>query len=132
MDRFSRACLIAALMLLPLPAVAQDSAAGEIVFKKCAACHAIGEGAKNRVGPELNGLIGRPAGTINGFKYSPAMLSSGLVWDAATLANYLKSPKDLVPKTKMAFAGLKADEDIANIIAYIAQFDASGAKVAGQ
>jgi cytochrome c len=124
--------VLAALILLPVPGMAQDLAAGETVFKKCAACHAVGEGAKNRVGPVLNGVVGRPAGTIEGFKYSPAMLESGLVWDEATLATYLKSPKDLVPKTKMAFAGLKEDADIANLVAYLKQFAADGTKVAAQ
>lgn len=120
---------IAALILLPAHGMAQDITAGETVFKKCAACHAVGEGAKNRVGPELNGLIGRPAGQVEGFKYSSAMVESGLVWDEATLATYIKGPKDLVPKTKMAFAGLKQDADILNLVAYLKEFAEDGSKV---
>ncbi len=129
MPRRLLTAFIAALILLPAPGMAQDIAAGEAVFKKCAACHAVGEGAKNRVGPVLNSVIGRPAGKVEGFKYSSAMADSGLVWDEATLANYLRSPKDLVPKTKMAFAGLKEDADILNLVAYLKQFADDGTKV---
>ena len=114
------------------PAFAQDGdvAAGETVFKKCAACHAVGEGAKNKVGPMMNGLIGRTAGTAEGFKYSPAMIAAGeggLVWNAETIASYLKDPKGFVPKNKMAFAGLKKDDEIANVIAYLATFSPEAA-----
>lgn len=117
---------LAALFSLGLfaPAQAQDDqiAAGEKVFKKCAACHAIGEGATNRVGPELNGLIGRTAGTAPGFTYSDAMKaagSGGLVWSSETLHTYLESPKTMIPGNKMTFAGLKKPEDRDAVIAYI-------------
>ncbi len=103
---------------------AQDAAAGEKVFAKCKACHVADE-AKNKVGPSLLGLIGRTAGTHAGFKYSPAMMDAGkggLIWDDAKLTEYLKNPKALVKGTKMAFAGLKEDADIANLIAYLKQF----------
>ncbi|MBN9317864.1 MAG: cytochrome c family protein [Devosia sp.] len=107
---------------------AQDAVAGATVFKKCMSCHAVGEGAKNKVGPELNGVIGRPVASISGYNYSAAMKGSGLTWDEATLIEFLKGPKALVPGTKMAFAGLKTDADIANVVAYLKQFaaDSSG------
>ncbi|WP_245571373.1 c-type cytochrome [Neorhizobium alkalisoli] len=102
----------------------QDAAAGEKVFAKCKACHLI-DSDKNRVGPSLMGVIGRTAGTFGDFKYSTAMVDAGkngTVWDEATLATYLRDPKASVKGTKMAFVGLKADEDIANVIAYLKQF----------
>ncbi len=101
------------------PAMADgDAAAGEKVYRKCKACHALEEG-KNKVGPSLFGVIGREAGAVEGFKYSKAMMESGLTWDDETLEKYLTKPKDLVPKTKMSFAGLKKEDDIENVIAYI-------------
>ncbi len=98
-------------------------AAGKAVFKKCAACHQVGEGAKHRVGPVLNGIIGRTAGTAEGFNYSPAMKDAGaggLVWSAETMAQYMKDPKGFVPKNKMSFAGLKKDDEIAALVAFLA------------
>jgi cytochrome c len=106
------------------PSQAQDASAGEKVFAKCKACHVANE-AKNKVGPSLLGVIGRTAGTVEGFKYSPAMVDAGkggLVWDEAKLTEYLHAPKEVVKGTKMAFAGLKADADILNLIAYLKQF----------
>ncbi len=101
------------------PAMAEgDAAAGEKVFKKCKACHTLVEGKKTG-GPSLFGVSGRAAGTAEGYKYSKALLASGLTWDDETLAKYLTKPKALVPKTKMSFAGLKKEGDIANVIAYI-------------
>lgn len=116
--------LIAAMLAtvaFSLPVAAQDAAAGKDVFKKCAACHVAVE-AKNRVGPHLVGIVGRKAGSVEGFKYSEAMAAKGaegLVWDEASIADYMRDPKGFVPKNKMAFAGLKKDEDIANLIAYL-------------
>ncbi|WP_296715430.1 cytochrome c family protein [Rhodoblastus sp.] len=104
-----------------------DPKAGEIVFNKCRQCHHIGKGATNFYGPVLNGLIGRPAGTVPGYNYSEANKHSGKVWDVVTLTSYLKQPQHDVPATYMTFTGLKGDQDIANVIAYIAQFDRSGA-----
>lgn len=97
-----------------------DAKAGAMVFKKCAACHTATE-AKNKVGPSLMGIIGRPVATVEGFKYSEAMktFGAGKTWDEASLTTYLASPKDIVPKTKMAFAGLKKPEDIANVVEYL-------------
>ena len=117
-------------LMLPLfvvPAFADgDPAAGEVVFKKCMACHAVGEGAKNKVGPELNGIFGKPAaGRDDGYAYSGGLKDAGaggLVWTPETLAKWLHKPKDVVANTKMTFAGLTEDADIANVIAYLATF----------
>ncbi|MER9214805.1 cytochrome c family protein [Mesorhizobium sp. M0663] len=103
---------------------AQDAAAGEKVFAKCKVCH-VADKDQNKVGPSLNGVIGRTAGTHPGFSYSKAMTEagkSGVKWDEATLTTYLRDPKAMVKGTKMAFVGLKKDEDIANVIAYLKQF----------
>jgi cytochrome c len=104
--------------------LAQDAAAGEKVFAKCKACH-VADTDQNKIGPTLKGVIGRTAGTFEGYKFSPAMVEAGkggLVWDDATLTEYLKAPKTMVKGTKMAFAGLKKDEDLADVIAYLKQF----------
>jgi cytochrome c len=104
-------------------ASAQDAAAGEKVFAKCKVCHVI-DAPTNRVGPSLHGVIGRTAGTVEGFKYSESLVQhgkDGLVWSNETLETYLTDPKAFVPKNKMAFPGLKKPEDRANIIAYIDQ-----------
>lgn len=108
------------------PAVDADlAAAGEKVFKKCAACHKVGDGAKNASGPMLNGVVGRAVAAAEGFKYSPAMTEAGaggMVWDAATIDAYLADPKGFIPKNKMSFAGLKKPEDRAAVIAYLQGF----------
>jgi len=109
-------------------AQAQDAAAGEKVFAVCKACHQVGETAKNSVGPELNGLIGRHSGSVAGYSYSPANKNSGLTWDEATFKEYIKDPKAKVPGTKMVYAGLKDEKKIDDLIAYLKQFDASGKK----
>lgn len=119
---FAAAALIAAFG--PMAAQAQDDlvAEGEKVFKKCAACHQIGPDAVNRVGPELTDVIGRTAGSVEGFKYSKAMAEAGAggkVWDEATLDAYLENPRAIVKGTNMAFAGLKKAEERAAVIAYI-------------
>jgi len=121
-----------AVILVGGGALAQDVEAGKTVIKKCMVCHAIGEGATNRVGPVLNDVFGRTAGTYPGFKYSQAMIdkgAAGLVWEHDTLAQFLHKPKDFVPGTKMTFAGLSKDQDIADVIAYLKQFNAQGHKV---
>ena len=130
-----RDLILAATALVALTATAHagDPAAGETVFKKCAACHAVGDNAKNKVGPVLNDLIGRQAGTVDGFKYSPAMIAAGeggLTWTAENIAAYMKDPKGFVPKNKMSFAGLKKDEDIDNLIAFLATHSAGQASEA--
>jgi cytochrome c len=103
-----------------------DADAGKQVFKKCHACHNVGEGAKNAVGPILNGIVGRKAGSVEGYNYSDANKSSGITWDAATLDVYLTNPKAKVPGTKMAFPGLPADKDRADVIAYLSTFGPDG------
>jgi cytochrome c len=97
-------------------------AAGEKVFKKCKACHQVGDGAKNRSGPQLNGILGRAIGGVDGFKYSKTMAGMGGEWDAETLAAFLADPRGYVKGTKMSFAGLKKDEDIAAVTAYLSTF----------
>jgi cytochrome c len=114
---------------LSSPAAAQDAAAGEKVFLKCKVCHQIGEGAKNSVGPVLNGVVGRKAGTIEGYNYSDANKGSGLTWDEATLKEYLPNPRAKVPGTKMTFAGLPNPTDVDNVIAYLKQFGPDGKKL---
>ncbi len=106
------------------PAMAQDdlAAQGEKVWKRCAACHMIGDGAENRVGPELNKIVGRKAGGLEVYQYSDAMKKAGeegLVWDNDKLFAYLENPKAMVPGTKMAFAGLKKEDDRHAVVAYI-------------
>src|ERR671913_2465982 len=113
------------------PALAQDAAAGEKVFAQCRACHQVGESAKNAVGPLLNGLFGRKSGTIEGYAYSPANKNSGITWDEATFREYIKDPKAKIPGTKMIYAGLKDEQRISDLIAYLKQFEASGKKTAG-
>ena len=99
-----------------------DAEDGKKVFRKCMACHDIGENAKNKVGPILTGVVGRTAGTLPGYSYSDAMVQAGkdgVVWSNDELNIYLTNPKELVPGTKMTFAGLKKEEDRANVIAYL-------------
>jgi len=105
---------------------AGDPEAGKQVFKKCHACHNVGEGARNAVGPILNGVVGRKAGSVEGYNYSEANKSSGITWDEATLDVYLKDPRAKVPGTKMSFPGLPSDTDRANVIAYLATFGPDG------
>jgi cytochrome c len=117
-------------LLSTVSASAQDIAAGEKVFVQCKACHQIGENAKNAVGPILNGLFGRKAGTIEGYSYSSANKNSGITWDEATFREYIKDPKAKIPGTKMAFPGLKDPKQIDDVVAYLKQFDSTGKKTA--
>ena len=119
--------LLTALAAGPAMA-AGDAAAGEKVFNKCKVCHRIGEGAKNMVGPELNGLDGRHSGSVAGFNYSDANKNSGITWNEATFKDYITDPKKKIPGTKMVFAGLPNESDRDNLWAYIAQFKADGTK----
>ena len=108
---------------------AGDPAAGEKVYAKCKACHgAVGEGAKNMIGPQLNGLDGRKAGAVEGVNYSDPMKASGIAWGEASFKEFIKNPKAKVPGTKMIFQGLPADKDGDDLWAYLAQFDADGKK----
>ena len=107
---------------------AQDAAAGEKAFAVCKACHQVGETAKNNVGPLLNGIIGRKAGTVPGYSYTAANKSSGITWDEATFREYIKDPKAKIPGTKMIYAGLKDEQKTNDLIAFLKQFDADGKK----
>lgn len=120
--------VVAAGMIFAVPtvALAQDPDAGKNVFKKCAPCHSIGPGAKNKVGPNLNGLFGRAAGTEAGFNYSDAMKNSGITWDEATFKEYITDPKKKVPGNKMVFPGVKDELDRDDLAAYVGQFNADG------
>ena len=109
-------------------ALAQDMAAGETSFRKCAPCHSIGPDAANKVGPELNGLDSRPAGTVAGFNYSDANKGSGITWGEAVFKEYIKDPRAKVPGTKMIFPGIKSQIDLDNLWAYVSQFDKDGGK----
>jgi len=124
---------ILAIALLALAATvqaahAQDAAAGEQVFKKCLPCHAVGPGAKNKVGPELNGLDGRHSGSAAGYSYSAANKNSGIVWKEETFEAYIKDPRGKIPGTKMIFPGIKKEKDIDNLWAYLKQFGPDGSK----
>jgi len=118
--RIGLASLIAGFLLLGSQAALAegDAAKGEKIYKKCKACHSL-EAGKKKVGPSLAGLFGRTAGTVEGFKYSTAMKDSGIVWDEETLDSFLTKPKDMVPKTRMAFPGLKKEQDRMDVIAYL-------------
>ena len=116
---------LAVLHLAAAPAFAQgDPEKGEKVFNRCKACHVVDK-EQNRVGPHLVGIIGRPAGSVEGFKYSDALKGWGKTWDEETLAAYLKDPKGYIPGNKMAFAGLKKEEEVADVIAYLKQATAT-------
>jgi cytochrome c len=110
------------------PALAQDAAAGERDFMICRACHQIGPNAKNAVGPVLNGVVGRKAGSYPGYAYSPANKESDLTWTPEELDKYLTSPQTVVPHTKMIFPGLKDEAKRKDVIAYLEQFSADGSK----
>ena len=126
MDRFAVA-LLAVALALPQSASAADGDAkeGEKVFRNCRACHEVGPDAKNKLGPVLNGLIGRKAGTIEGFNYSPANKASGeegWVWSEERLNKYLENPREAMPGNRMAFAGLADEQDRRDLIAYLKGF----------
>jgi cytochrome c2 len=116
---------VAILGAMTVGAAAQEETAverGEAQFRKCMACHNVGEGAANKIGPVLNDVLGREAGTYPGFFYSPAMVEAGeggLVWTVDTLNQWIATPKKFIPGTKMTFAGIRSDEDRADIIAYL-------------
>ncbi|MGA8155622.1 MAG: cytochrome c family protein [Rhodoplanes sp.] len=107
-------------------AVAGDVAAGQAVFRKCMACHAIGEGARNRVGPELNGIDGRHSGSAPGYNYSSANKDSGIVWNEATFKEYIKDPRAKIPGTKMIFPGIKNEKQADDLWSYLKQFGPDG------
>lgn len=120
------AAAVALVLSVPFAAhAAGDAAKGEKVWPKCKICHQVGPEAKNTVGPIQNNLIGRKAGTVEGFKYSEALLEAakgGLVWTEENIDKYLADPKNFIPKNKMAFVGLPNAEDRADVIAYLKTF----------
>lgn len=103
-----------------------DPAAGEKVYNRCKACHQIGEGAGNTVGPELNGVVGRPAGKLEGYAFSTGLAEADFTWDQAHLQEWLQGPKKMIPTTKMIFPGIKKEQDFANLLSYLEQFDKDG------
>ncbi|MCV3274206.1 c-type cytochrome [Roseobacter sinensis] len=129
-----RFLVTACVMMLPAMAVADghvtgDAEAGEKVFRKCKACHAVGEGAENKVGPVLNGVVDRAFGAVEGFSYSDALMEAaaeGKAWTPEELDAFLQKPRSYLKGTKMSFAGLRKEDDRANVIAYLASFPAEG------
>ena len=107
---------------------AQDLAEGEKSFRKCSPCHSVGEDARNKIGPVLNGLDGRKSGTAADYNYSDANKNSGITWGEATFKDYIQNPMQKVPGTKMAFAGIKNEKEIADLWGYLKQFKADGSK----
>ena len=110
------------------PVIKGDAVHGQQVFAHCAACHVIGAAPGTRMGPTLNGVVGRKSAAVAGYNYSAAMKKSGLKWDAPTLARFLQAPMKVVPGTKMAFAGLPNAQDQADVVAYLKQYRADGTK----
>ncbi len=108
--------------MVPEEEIVGDAAAGERVFRRCGACHEVGEGAEHKVGPTLNGVVGRPAASLADYEYSEAMVeagAAGLVWTVADLQAYLEKPREVVPGTRMNFAGLRSEEQRNDVIAYL-------------
>ena len=126
MKRLTLSALVAISPLAAPVALAQDVAAGKTSFNKCMACHVVGEGAKNKVGPELNGLDGRHSGTSEGYSYSDANKNSGITWNEAQFKEYIKDPKAKIPGTKMVFAGIKNEKEAGDLWAFLAQYDKDG------
>ena len=122
------ALVVVAIIASAAGASAQDLAAGENSFKKCLPCHAVGEDAKNKVGPLLNGLEGRKSGSIEGYNYTEANKNSGITWNEATFKEYIADPRAKIKGTKMVFAGIKNENEAASLWAYLKQFDAAGKK----
>jgi len=118
--------VVATSLMAVSGALAQDVTAGKSSFNKCMACHAIGEGAKNKVGPELNGLDGRKSGTAEGYSYSEANKNSGITWNKDQFLDYIKDPKAKIPNTKMVFAGIKNEKEANDLWAFLAQYDKDG------
>jgi cytochrome c len=122
--------VIAGLLLIAATGTsgAQELAAGEQSFKKCLPCHSVGEDARNKVGPVLNGLEGRKSGTIEGFSYSDANKAAAITWNEESFLDYIKDPRAKIPGTKMVFAGIKNEKESRDLWAYLKQFNADGSK----
>jgi cytochrome c len=117
------------LTVFPGAARAQDAAAGEQVFRKlCLPCHDVGPAAKVKLGPPLNGIDGRKAGTHEGYNYTEANKSSGITWNESAFVPYIQAPMQAIKGTKMAFAGIKNEKEIADLWAYLKQFEQDGQK----
>jgi cytochrome c len=110
---------IAAISFIGLTGNVANAADGKKIYKKCKACHTVDAGGKNKIGPNLNGVVGRAAGSVEGFKYSDVLLASGVTWDEASLDAFLKKPKKFMKGTKMSFKGLKKEDDRAAIIEFL-------------
>lgn len=127
-NKFLLAAIVLAAVLAVQPVAAGDENLGQKVFKKCKACHTVGEGAKNKIGPQLNDLFGRTAGSLEGYKYSKALLArgnDGLVWDEESLTAFLTKPRKYLPGTKMSFGGVRKPADMENLLAYLKSFSGS-------
>ena len=114
--------------LIVVGAQAQDVAAGEQSFRKCLPCHSVGEDAKNKVGPQLNGIDGRHSGSAADYNYSDANKGSGIVWNQEVFLDYIKDPRAKIAGTKMIFPGIKNEKEAGDLWAYLAQFGADGKK----
>ena len=125
-----KSVLTVALLVTAMPQIAQaqDVAAGEQSFKKCFPCHSVGEDAKNKVGPELNGLDGRHSGSVADYNYSESNKNSGITWSEATFKDYIKDPRAKIPNTKMIFPGIKNEKEAGDLWAYLKQFGPDGKK----
>jgi len=122
MKRSLRLAISIAVIAGAAPASAQDASQGALVFNQCRACHAVGPGARNKAGPELNGIFRRKAASVSGFNYSKAMkeaAAKGLVWNEQNLSAYLESPDTFIPKGVMAFGGVRNESDLKNLIAFL-------------
>ena len=127
MNRLTLSTLVAVTSMAAVSgALAQDAAAGKTSFNKCMACHSIGDGAKNKVGPVLNGLDGRKSGTAPDFSYSDANKNSGITWNKDQFLDYIKDPKAKIPGTKMVFVGIKNEKEANDLWAYLSQYDKDG------
>jgi cytochrome c len=127
-DSMMRTLFIAAVLVAATAGTgfAQDVEKGESSFKKCLPCHSIGDDAQNKIGPVLNGLDGRKAGTYPEFNYSDANKNSGITWNEANFKEYIKDPKAKIPGTKMIFAGIKNEKEVNDLWSYVSQFDKDG------
>jgi cytochrome c len=115
-----------AILISAENSLAQDAQKGQMVFNMCLPCHSIGPGAQNKVGPELNGLDGRHSGSVPNFSYSDANKNSGIVWNEETFKKYIQNPQGVVPGTKMIFPGVKNEQQVNDLWAYVSQFNADG------
>jgi len=120
---FGAAALVIACQSM---AFGQDVEAGKRIFARCSPCHAVGPNAPNKVGPELNGLFGRKAGSVPGYAYSPANLQSGITWTEEEFTDYIKDPKGVIKGTKMSFAGVKNEQEVKDLVAFLKTFGADG------